>query len=173
MRSYILFIALCLLVSLPGIGQEKKAPEEKKPAAETKKGPMAFDKFFKEGMKRVDAIFPVYEADDKYYMEIADEYLGRDIFISGQMLKGIGVRASGQESAGVVCFKKGPKDKLYMYSEYNGMVASEKQPELERILAEETLFARGSGLPDRGLGEGLRRGDYRDHEPDQGCCRLV
>ncbi len=140
MRSYILFIALCLLVSLPGIGQEKKAPEEKKPAAETKKGPMAFDKFFKEGMKRVDAIFPVYEADDKYYMEIADEYLGRDIFISGQMLKGIGVRASGQESAGVVCFKKGPKDKLYMYSEYNGMVASEKQPELERILAEETLL---------------------------------
>ena len=66
----------------------------------------------------MDATFPVYELDDKYYMEIAEKYLGRDMFISGQMVKGIGVRASGLESAGVVNFKRGPQDKLYMYCEF-------------------------------------------------------
>ena len=88
MRNCILSIVLCLMVCLPGIGQEKKASEDKKTTAAEKKGPMSFDKFFKKGMKQVDATFPVYELDDKYYMEIAEKYLGRDMFISGQMVKG-------------------------------------------------------------------------------------
>lgn len=83
MRNYILNVILCLVICLPGIGQEKKALEGKKSTTEEKKGPMSFGKFFKEGMKQVDAIFPVYELDDKYYMEISEKYLGRDLFISG------------------------------------------------------------------------------------------
>lgn len=133
MRSFSIFITLCLLIVCSSMAQEKKAAENEKSSAGAKKGPQSFEQFFKEGMKRVDAIFPVYELDDKYFMEIPDRYLGRDVFISGQMLKGIGVRGVGQASAGVVYFKKGPKDKLYMYSEYNGMIASEKQPGLQRI----------------------------------------
>lgn len=147
MRRYILFIVLCLVMSHSGIGQEKKAPEDKKSTAETKKGPLSFDKFFKEGMKQVEATFPVYESDDKYYMEIPGQYLERDVFISGQMVKGIGVRASGLESAGVVYFKKGPNDKLYMYSEFHGVRTSDKQSELARILEEETLLPVAAVYP--------------------------
>ena len=147
MRNCILSIVLCLMVCLPGIGQEKKASEDKKTTAAEKKGPMSFDKFFKKGMKQVDATFPVYELDDKYYMEIAEKYLGRDMFISGQMVKGIGVRASGLESAGVVNFKKGPQDKLYMYCEFGGVRGSEQQPEVARILEEETLLPVDAVFP--------------------------
>ena len=147
MRNCILSIVLCLMVCLPGIGQEKKASEDKKTTAVEKKGPMSFDKFFKKDMKQVDATFPVYELDDKYYMEIAEKYLGRDMFISGQMVKGIGVRASGLESAGVVNFKKGPQDKLYMYCEFGGVRGSEQQPEVARILEEETLLPVDAVFP--------------------------
>lgn len=58
MRNYILNVILCLVICLSGIGQEKKALEGKKSTTEEKKGPMSFGKFFKEGMKQVDAIFP-------------------------------------------------------------------------------------------------------------------
>ena len=153
MRNYILSIVLCLMVYLPGIGQEKKVSEDKKTTATEKKGPMSFDKFFKKGMKEVDATFPVYELDDKYYMEIAEKYLGRDMFISGQMVKGIGVRASGLESAGVVNFKRGPQDKLYMYCEFGGVRGSEQQPEVTRILEEETLLPVDAVFPIVALGK--------------------
>jgi len=105
-----------------------------------KKGPMPFDEFFKDGMKCVEATFPVYESDDKYWMEIPEKYLGRDLFITGQMVKGIGVRGSGLESAGVVNFQKGPQDKLYMYCEFGGVRGTGQQPEVDRILKEETLL---------------------------------
>ena len=38
MRNYILSIVLCLMVYLPGIGQEKKVSEDKKTTATEKKG---------------------------------------------------------------------------------------------------------------------------------------
>ena len=131
-RCNILYVIVCLMMPLWAVGQEGKTP---------KQGPKSYEEFFKEGMKRLDAVFPVYELDDKYYMEIPNEHIGRDVYIAGQMLKGIGVRGSGLESAGVVHFERGPKDKLYMYSDYDACrVSDERQPELANILHDETLM---------------------------------
>lgn len=44
---------------------------------------MSYEKFFKDGMRKIDGIIPVYTDDSKYYIEISENLLGRDFLATG------------------------------------------------------------------------------------------
>lgn len=58
------------------------------PAPAKGKSVQTFEKFFKEGMKKVDGVLPVYIDNGKYYLEISESILGRDILASGAIAEG-------------------------------------------------------------------------------------
>jgi len=62
--------------------------------------------------------FAVHKVDEKYYFEIADSLLGRDILIVGRIARGSadidGVYSGDQIGSTNISFEKGPGNKLFM-----------------------------------------------------------
>lgn len=52
------------------------------------KAPMNYEAFFKNGMQKQDGLFPVYKNGQKYYIEIPETALGKDLLVSGRIVKG-------------------------------------------------------------------------------------
>ncbi|WP_343532803.1 zinc-dependent metalloprotease [Pedobacter sp.] len=73
--------------------------------------PLAFDKFFKEKMQVVTGHFPIYQLDDKYFLQIGAQQLDRDILVVGDIRYGA---AMISKSSGVLKFTKGPGESLYV-----------------------------------------------------------
>ena len=85
MRKYIL-LGLFLLVSMTTqlAAQDKKAA----PAAPKTKQPLAYEAFFKQGMRKIGEVLPIYTNDKQYYLEISRENLDRDLLVSGIIVNG-------------------------------------------------------------------------------------
>lgn len=64
--------------------------------------PKPYIEFFSENMKKTDGAFPVYQVDDRVYMEFPREWNGREIEISGQIDRGFGMINRSVKSLGVV-----------------------------------------------------------------------
>jgi len=73
-------------------------------------GPLSFDKFFKEKMKLVAGYFPVYQLDDKYYLQIGSQQFNKDILVAGDIRYGNAI----SKSSGVLKFSKGNGDNLFV-----------------------------------------------------------
>ncbi|WAC41047.1 zinc-dependent metalloprotease [Pedobacter sp. SL55] len=73
--------------------------------------PLTFDKFFKDKMNEVKGHFPVYQLDDKYYLQIGAQQLNKDILVAGDIRYG---SANISKSSGVLKFTKGPGESLYV-----------------------------------------------------------
>lgn len=85
MRKYIL-LGLFLLVGMTTqlAAQDKKAA----PAAPKAKQPLAYEAFFKQDMRKIGEILPIYTNDKQYYLEISRENLDRDLLVSGIIVNG-------------------------------------------------------------------------------------
>jgi hypothetical protein len=109
-----------------------------KPADTTKKPPVVpppaikpYKDVITTGMKTSNGFITVHQKDDKYYFEIPNEVLGRDILIvsrvskaSAEMRNGNSGYAGDQINETVYRFEKGPNKKLFMrriyFKEYAG-----------------------------------------------------
>ena len=139
-------IALSLLVAATaGAQKKKKAPDNKKAidttakkaVDTTRKTPMApvtvkpYKDVITPGMKTSKGYFTVHQKDDKYFFEIPNNILNRDILVvsriskaSADMRNGSAGYAGDQIAETVYRFEKGPANKLFLrrisFSEYAG-----------------------------------------------------
>lgn len=99
--------------------QVKKDSTAKK--APAPKGPVSLAKFVKPSAKIMRGMTTVYQQDNKYYININDTLLGRDIRMVSRISKGAeGIRTDFTGYAGddinsaVFRFEKGPNNKIFM-----------------------------------------------------------
>lgn len=124
-----LMCLLCLNVSAFGSKKQKKKKGKteqlaKDSAANAPKGIPSLDKFITPAAKAHKGMVNIYEQNNKYFMEIPQKLMGRDIFVFVSLIKG-----SAQEKRGTNDFKgyggddvysktirfaKGPKDKVFI-----------------------------------------------------------
>lgn len=83
MNKYIVVFAF-LLAFVP-TNLWAQAPKQ---AAGKAKAPMSYEAFFKKGMQKQDGVFPVYRNEQKYYLEIPATALGKELLVSGRIVKG-------------------------------------------------------------------------------------
>lgn len=82
------------------------------------------DSFIKSSAVKHMGMFNIYEQDDRYFMEVPDEMLGRDILVFVSLVKGSAQEARGRNDMfgfggdalfnKVIRFDKGPKNKLFL-----------------------------------------------------------
>src|SRR5690554_2688595 len=97
MKNIFLFSALCfgLMGVTSNSSQAQQAPKKPTPISENaksdtskkenKKEPKQFADFIKVDTKKDQGLFTVYFQDDKYYFEIADSILSRDILVDNRI----------------------------------------------------------------------------------------
>ena len=121
-----------LLLALPMLGQEKKPVPPVVPPANGGAILPAFPGSFKTGPKPYKEVitdkaiskkglFTIHKVEDKWYFEIPDSLLGRDILIVNRLSKAAaGMRnfffgyAGDQIGNNVVSFEKGPNNKIFL-----------------------------------------------------------
>ncbi len=100
MRSIVVLLLMVFSVSL-SLAQDKEEEKEE----EKKKGPKAFSELITEDAVSDDGLFTVHQLDNKYYFEIADSLLEREILlvsriagtIQGFNFGGAGMKARSQQ----------------------------------------------------------------------------
>lgn len=68
-----------------------------------------FETFFKNKAKIYPGIFPIYQVEDKYYLEIDEAQFNKDILIIGDLKNGTSTLA---KTTGIIQFNKGLKNNL-------------------------------------------------------------
>ncbi len=148
------FCAAMLCDVTPAMAQRKKkeaAPvakpataqadtSKKTPAAAPGKDPVALDKFIKRGTPAKQGMFTVYVMDGKYYVEIPDSLMGRDILAVSRFIKaGAGMSngfqgyAGDQINSNVIRFEKGPKNKVFLKKISHQVVSKESADMYESV----------------------------------------
>jgi len=123
--------AVWLLMALPVLGQDKKPVPPTVPPGNTttapvfpgslKQGPKPYKDVITDKAISKKGLFTIHKVEDKWYFEIADSLLGRDILIVNRLSKaGAGMRnfffgyAGDQIGSNVVSFEKGPNNKIFL-----------------------------------------------------------
>jgi len=129
MLKRIIAIAVSLTYATSMLAQTKDSlPAPPKPSA----GIKPYNFVITKNAKTSTGLFTVHKIDDKYYFEIPDSILGRDILVVSRLAKAGADMRSGGSMAGyagdqinenVIRFEKGPNNKLFMrdisYSEHS------------------------------------------------------
>lgn len=134
-NTKLLALLLCLLVAAPlTYGADRKKDKKKKKgqptavvADSTKQQPKGIPSvadFTKAATQRHTGMVNVYEMNDRYYMEVPDQLLGRDILVFVSLIRGSAQeKRSSMDMYGfggdalfnkVIRFDKGGKDKLFL-----------------------------------------------------------
>ena len=105
-------IAFALFLSMPSIAAEKKAAVAAPSAADTAvKGPYKpYAKIITDKAITQKGLFKVHKVEDKYYFEIPDSLLGREMMMTSRFSKiagGGGVYAGEKDNEQTVVFEKG------------------------------------------------------------------
>ena len=149
-----LMMAICVISICAGGGvesfaqrrnkKEKEAVKKEAPAKDTtaapkkpaKKGPVAIDKFIKADAKVMKGLTTVYKQEGKFYINIPDSLLGRDIRVVSRVSKSAeGIRGSFSGYAGDIInsamlhFEKGENNKIYLKSRMYRERSNEVMPE--------------------------------------------
>lgn len=93
-----------------------------RPGGQARKAePKQFDAFISEKAKIDSGLFNIYFQDDKYFFELADSLMGREILVVNRISKsGAGLRTGTQGFAGdqinrnVIQFERGPNNKVFL-----------------------------------------------------------
>lgn len=106
------FIAFALFLSMSSIAAEKKAAVTTPPTADTSvKGPFKpYAKIITDKAITQKGLFKVHKVEDKYYFEIPDSLLGREMMMTSRFSKiagGGGVYAGEKDNEQTVVFEKG------------------------------------------------------------------
>ena len=118
---------IALLITCTLFAQPKADTTHPAPSRTT--GPKAYKDVITDKAKTDEGLFKVHKIDDKYFFEIPDSLLNREILVVNRISKAAtGMRAGFFGYAGdqigqnVVRFEKGPKDKIFLrtisYAEY-------------------------------------------------------
>ncbi len=143
---------------------DTSAPVNRAPMMGAKPGPRPYKDVITDKAISSKGLFNVHKVDEKYYFEIPDSLLGRDILIVSRILKAAaGVRPSAMGFAGdqinesVIRFDKGPNNKLFLknisFQEYskdssaNGMYRNVKNSNLQPIAASFDIKAFNFATP--------------------------
>lgn len=99
---------------------DKKDTTAKKPEPPAK-GPVAYAKFIKKDAQTMKGMTPVIMQEEKYFLEIPDSLIGKDILIVSRISKGSADTphtfdgyAGDEIGESVVRFEKGTKDKIFL-----------------------------------------------------------
>jgi len=134
MKKQILYLILCIgfmaFQPLTSFGQKKSpSPKSKISASQDtikkkepeKKTPKSFKDFIKDSSKADQGLFTIYSQDEKYYFEIPDSIMGREIVVvnrisrSGADLRvGFSGYAGDQINKNVIRYEKGPNNKVFL-----------------------------------------------------------
>lgn len=109
--------SICMPINL--VAQEKakeKIEEKSDDKEETEKKEKIFEDFVTDEAKSMEGMFTVHQVEDKYYFEIPDEILGRDIMAITRIAKTPTGAGYGGELANrqVIRFVKGPKKNVFI-----------------------------------------------------------
>jgi hypothetical protein len=101
-------------------GQADSTRKAGAPGASASKSPKPYDKVITDKAVSRAGMITSHRVDDKYYFEIADSTLNRDILVVSRISKsGVDVRAAqgyagDQIGSSVIRFEKGPSDRIFM-----------------------------------------------------------
>ncbi|MCU0334384.1 MAG: zinc-dependent metalloprotease [Chitinophagaceae bacterium] len=108
-------------VAVPA-GANGQPPAGQRPPAAPQKGPKPYKEVITEKAKSQKGLFNVHVVEDKYYLELGDTLLGRDLLVVNRIGKGAaGVRNGFSGFAGdiiseqVIRFTKGPEDRIFLH----------------------------------------------------------
>lgn len=127
----ILVLPLMACIALTAVAKDKKKKKHRHhrhhheapaaPVAKTdsasKKGPKAYDKVITDKAVSRQGLFAVHKVDDKWYFEIPDSILGREMMMTTRYSKvagGGGVYAGEMEGRRTVIWEKGPDNKVFL-----------------------------------------------------------
>ncbi|MCU0469784.1 MAG: zinc-dependent metalloprotease [Arcicella sp.] len=123
-KTLCLAAAICLTTMAQA--QDKKgdakntppaAAPQAKPAEPPKAGPKPYKEVITDKAKTTKGLFTVHKIEDKYYFEIADTLLGREIMTVTRYSKTAtipGAYGGEQLNRQVINFEKGPENKVFM-----------------------------------------------------------
>lgn len=133
MNKKLLISSLCfaLIGFVPIITNAQKTDSKAKQATEkavsdstkkaNKKEPKIFSEFIKDDVKETKGLFTIFFQEDKYFFEIPDSILNRDILVvnrisrSGTDLRtGMSGYGGDQINENVIRFEKGPNNKVFL-----------------------------------------------------------
>ncbi|WP_293742484.1 zinc-dependent metalloprotease [uncultured Pedobacter sp.] len=111
--------------------------------------PLSFDKFFKQNMKVIPGSFPIYQLDDKYYLQINTQQFNKDILVVGDIRYG---GANLAKSSGILQFSKGNADNLFVTkSDYSEQAVANES--MANLLTGSTLQPISSTFKIEALGK--------------------
>lgn len=121
MKKYILATAL-LCLALPGIAKHKHknaqaATPASKPDDADKKGPKPYSKVITDKAITHKGLFTVHKVDDKWYFEIPDSLMGREMMVTTRYSKtsgGGGIYAGEMENEQTIRWEKGPNKNVLL-----------------------------------------------------------
>ena len=122
MKRYALPVFILLLCSSVSYSQR---PDSTRPTGPTRSAnaPRSYKEVITDKARTDDGLFKVHKVDDKWFFEIPDSLLGRDIIVVNRITrssvnspKSFGGYAGDQINESVIRFEKGPNYKLYLKS---------------------------------------------------------
>ncbi len=120
MKKILVFTSLCVFLTFSSNAQKAdtlNAPNGAKKDAPAKTGPKAFSDVITKKAISQKGVFTVHFQDDKYYFEIPDSLLGREMLAVTRFAKVAGgARRYGGEEVNEqsLVFEKGPSQRLFM-----------------------------------------------------------
>ncbi len=121
-RYLIISVLLCLTLAVTAKHKHKKnnspaVASAPKTDTATKKGPKAYDKVITDKAVTKKGLITVHKLDDKWYFEIADSLMNRQMIVTtrySKMAGGGGVYAGEMANNQTVLWEKGPDNKVFL-----------------------------------------------------------
>lgn len=129
MHIRLFWAAFSLVLSVGAVTAQDKKPVASPatntsvtaPPSKPKTGPQPYKEVITDSAKTDNGLFKVHKVENKYFFEIPDSLLGRDILVVNRIAKSAaGMRnlffgyAGDQIGSNVIRFEKGPNDKLFL-----------------------------------------------------------
>ncbi len=132
----------------------------------------AIAEFIKPGAQSFPGMFTVYAQDDRYYVEVPDALLGRDIFVMVSLVQGSAQQTRGERDmlgyAGdalfsrLVRFERGPKDKLFLKEPVYTTVMPDPSSDLYGAVSASGMMPIAVGFDVKARGEHSVLVDFTD-----------
>jgi len=127
--KYLIFCSITLAVTSVLQAQPRDSTRTGPGAPTRPTGPRPYKEIITDKAKTDDGLFKVHKVDEKYYFEIPDSLLNRDILVVNRISKAAAGMRSGffgyagdQIGQNVTRFEKGPNNKIFLrtisYAEY-------------------------------------------------------
>jgi len=121
MKKYFIVLLLLSLGATVSAKHKKNssapaAPAPKADSSASKKGPKPYDKVITDKAVTSKGLFTVHKVDDKWYFEIPDSLMGREIMVTTRYSKsaGGGRYAGEMEGEHTVMWEKGPNKNVFL-----------------------------------------------------------